>query len=285
MRLLQAAPDGSLTLTKDLSTPPASYAILSHTWGTDDDEVVFDDLEKKINTNKAGYAKLWFCVNQAQANGIDYSWVDTCCINKANHVELSKAITSMFRWYQEAAQCYVYLSDVSAGSDGPHVTRQIWEAAFRTSRWFTRGWTLQELLAPTSVEFFSVEGWLLGNKYTLEALIHDITTIPITALRGLSLSTFTVDERFCWTIGRNTKEVEDQAYCLLGIFGVYMPLIYGEGKNASTRLREEIRKGTGKWPLVLLGIDTNTDTLRKYTVIIPHSLDCYTRSKPSIYWS
>jgi hypothetical protein len=259
MRFLQVGPDGYLNLTKDLATPPASYAILSHTWGDDEDEVAFDDLEMKTNTNKAGYAKLWFCVNQAQMDGIEYCWIDTCCINKANHVELSKAITSMFRWYQEAAQCYVYLSDVSAcGIEDHNILRQTWEATFRASRWFKRGWTLQELLAPASVEFFSMEGRRLGNKHTLEALIHDVTKIPIAALRGTPLCTFSVDERFYWTIGRDTKEVEDQAYCLLGIFGIYMPLIYGEGKNASTRLREEIKKGVGRAPPAFLGTSTNT---------------------------
>ena len=245
MRLLTIDPNGELTLTKD-GTPPASYAILSHTWGPDDDdEVTFDDLQNKTGTNKTGYAKLWFCANQAEKDGLEYFWIDTCCINKANHVELSKTITSMFRWYQEATKCYVYLPDVSVDDDSQPVMRHKWDTAFQTSRWFTRGWTLQELLAPASIEFFSVEGRLLGNKQTLEGLIHGITNIPVAALRGTSLSSFTVDERLRWTEGRDTKEPEDQAYCLLGIFGVFMPLIYGEGQNAYTRLREEIKKGTG----------------------------------------
>ena len=245
MRLLEIGPNNELTLTKDVTPPPASYAILSHTWGDDDDEVTIDDLKNKTGMNKTGYAKLWFCVNQARVDGLERCWVDTCCINKANLSELSKAITSMFRWYQEATKCYVYLPDVSVGDDGQPVMRHTWETAFRTSRWFTRGWTLQELLAPASVEFFSVEGQLLGNKQTLEGLIHGINNIPIAALRGTSLSSFTVDERLRWSEGRGTKEPEDQAYCLLGIFGVFMPLMYGEGQNAYTRLREEIKKGAG----------------------------------------
>ena len=254
MRFLKLGAKRELTLTKDLSTPPASYAILSHTWSEDDDEVTFDDLEKKTGTSKAGYAKLWFCADQALADGLEYCWVDTCCINKANHVELSEAITSMFRWYQAAAKCYVYLSDVSMDNTNPSIMRQTWEAAFRSSRWFTRGWTLQELLAPISVEFFSIEGTPLGNKQTLEGLIQDITNIPIAALRGAALSTFTIDERLQWTEGRHTKKVEDQAYCLLGIFGVFMPLIYGEGKNADTRLRREIQTGVDRSTSAVAGM-------------------------------
>lgn len=245
MRLLKIDSHGELILTKGEATPPGPYAILSHTWGPDVEEVTFDDIEKKTGKNKAGYAKLWFCANQAKKDGLDYCWVDTCSINKANHSELSEAITSMFYWYQAAARCYVYLSDVSVGSSGQPGMRHTWEDTFRESRWFMRGWTLQELLAPASVEFFSLEGQLLGNKQTLEGLVHSITDLPVAALRGTPPSTFTVDERFRWTKGRETKKVEDQAYCLLGLFGVFMPLIYGEGTNASTRLREKIKRGAG----------------------------------------
>lgn len=151
----------------------------------------------------------------------------------------------MFRWYQDAAKCYVYLADVSAGTTGL-VFRSSWEPAFQNSRWFTRGWRLQELLAPACVEFYSAEGRLLGTKQTLEALVYSVTDIPVAALRGAELSTFTVDERFRWSRGRSTKRLEDEAYCLLGIFGIFMPLIYGEGKNATVRLREEIKKGAGE---------------------------------------
>lgn len=135
----------------------------------------------------------------------------------------------MFRWYQGAAKCYVYLSDVSVGSSSEPTARHIWEAGFKGSRWFRRGWALQELLAPASVVFFSVNSQLLGTKQTLESSIHEITTIPVATLRGTLLSTFTIDKRFQWTEGHSMKEAEDQAYCLLGIFSVFMPLIYGEG--------------------------------------------------------
>jgi len=150
----------------------------------------------------------------------------------------------MFRWYREAAKCYVYLADVSKSDHDEHddLSRSTWKSAFRGSRWFTRGWTLQELTAPTSVEFFTIEGIRLGDKRSMEEQIHEITNIAIQALRGDSLSNFSVAERMSWAAKRTTTREEDIAYCLLGIFGVYMPLIYGEGKRAFTRLIEEVNK-------------------------------------------
>lgn len=147
----------------------------------------------------------------------------------------------MFRWYQNAAKCYAYLSDVSVG-DNDDDRHQPWNLAFRNSRWFKRGWTLQELIAPHSVEFFSSEGKLLGDKKILEHQIQEITGIPFTALRGAPLSNFSVEDRMQWAAGRKTTRLEDMAYCLQGIFGVFMSLIYGEGENAFTRLREKINR-------------------------------------------
>ncbi|KIW47336.1 uncharacterized protein PV06_00039 [Exophiala oligosperma] len=244
MRLLRSDHHGGFTLTRDLIDDIPAYAILSHTWGAEDDEVTFDDIANKQAEGKAGYAKLQFCKRQAEKDGLQYFWIDTCCIHRANHAELSEAIISMYRWYRGAAKCYVYLSNVSTTSidDCDRESQAAWQAAFYKSRWFTRGWTLQELLAPSSVEFFSHEGLRLGSKKTLEAMIHEITTIPLPALRGDSLSNFSVDERLRWALGRNTKRIEDKAYCLLGLFDVYMPPLYGEGDYAFTRLKEEIHK-------------------------------------------
>jgi hypothetical protein len=239
MRLLYTASDGTLGWTKDIirseDIPP--YAILSHTWG--EQEVVFDDLKDLDNAvdvdaqRKEGYRKIRFCAQQAKRDGLGYFWVDTCCINKANNTELSKAINSMFRWYQNAKRCYVFLSDVAN-----HTSKIDSKSAFKQSRWFKRGWTLQELLAPHSVEFFSKEGERLGDKESLQHLIHEITGIPIEALSGRDMSEFDVAKRFSWAANRQTTEEEDGAYCLFGIFGVHLPLIYGEGKeNALERLR------------------------------------------------
>jgi hypothetical protein len=252
MRLLHFDKHGELELTKDLADKIPPYAILSHTWGGDEEEVTFNDINTGAGKSKAGYTKLEFCGRQAQKDGLKHFWVDTCCINKANHTELDEAIGSMFRWYRNAVKCYVYLSDVSVYNTSQEITRQIWEAAFRQSRWFKRAWTLQELLAPASVIFFSREEIILGDKQTLEELVKEITNIEITALRGAPLSTFTIDERLRWTKGRETKRVEDQAYCLLGIFEVSIPLMYGEGWNAYQRLKDEITRANNRrlWPYV-----------------------------------
>jgi hypothetical protein len=148
----------------------------------------------------------------------------------------------MFRWYQGAKKCYVCLSDVSTRERKRDESSQNnWEQAFQTSEWFTRGWTLQELLAPVSVEFFSKEGNQLGNKRSLERQIHEITSIPTSALRSSILSRFSNDQKFHWAQNRQTTREEDWAYSLLGIFEVSMPVIYGEGRaKAVKRLIKEI---------------------------------------------
>jgi hypothetical protein len=247
MRLLLRSETGKFSFTKEFGGDDVipHYAILSHTWGPDNEEVTFEDLAKGIGENKHGYKKIQFCGEQAWKDGLQYFWIDTCCINKADYAELSEAINSMFRWYQTATKCYVYLSDVSmterkASED---VSELPWESTFRGSRWFTRGWTLQELLAPTSLDFFSKEWKRLGDKQSLGQRIHKITGIPELALQGASLSQFSVNERLSWKNGRHTKREEDMAYSLLGIFGVYIPPIYGEGTGgAFKRLMDEISK-------------------------------------------
>lgn len=242
IRLLKFDEYGELKHTEGFIDGVPPYAILSHTWSPDGDEVTFDDVRMGAGKNKAGYGKIQFCWQQARKDGLDHIWVDTCCIDKANHTELSEAILSMFHLYSKAEKCYVYLSDVLDYHEENGQIPRSWELAFRGSRWFTRGWTLQELLAPGTVEFFSLEGKLLGSKKTLEGLIREITHIPIPALRGSSLCNFSVDERLRWAAGRNTKRREDKAYCLLGIFDLFMPIIYGEGDHAFKRLKAEINK-------------------------------------------
>lgn len=167
MRLLHRKHTGELSLTEDLADdkiPP--YAILSHRW--EDQEVNFQDMEDRIGQNKAGYRKIQFCGQQAERDDLQYFWVDTCCINKSNYGELKEALNSMFLWYQRAVKCYVYLSDVSITKRKEHdeIFNSTWEPALRVSKWFTRGWTLQELLAPSSVEFFSKE-WKLVTRNCL----------------------------------------------------------------------------------------------------------------------
>ncbi|KAF2740090.1 HET-domain-containing protein [Polyplosphaeria fusca] len=239
MRLLKSKSNDNgfklATFTDEI--PP--YAILSHTWNNG--EVTYDELVAGTGKNKAGYAKIHFCVNKAAEDGLEYSWVDTCCINKSTSDELSTAINSMFRWYQRATKCYVYLSDVYVPEEVTDVEsfQMTWMEAFRQSRWFTRGWTLQELIAPAQVEFFSKNGKRLGSKISMEKEVYEVTKIPIAALRGQPLGEFSFDERISWTAKRTTTVKEDKAYCLLGVFGVFMPLIYGEGEeHALSRLKE-----------------------------------------------
>ncbi|KAJ8068547.1 hypothetical protein OCU04_004097 [Sclerotinia nivalis] len=246
MRLLHNE-TGRFTLTKDFigddQIPP--YAILSHTWGPDNEEVTFEDIVNGTGEVKPGYEKIRFCREQARQDGLCYFWIDTCCINKSNNAELSRSINSMFRWYRNATRCYVYLSDVSGCSVGGNhkCILRLWESDFRKSRWFTRGWTLQELLAPASVVFFSREGKRLGDKSLLMRQICEITNIPHIALEGCSLSQFSFEERLRWIQHRQTKLEEDKAYSLLGIFDVYILPIYGEGlASAYTRLLDEFHK-------------------------------------------
>jgi hypothetical protein len=256
MRLLQYNNDGDFSLTEFFEGDiPKKYAILSHRWGPE--EVTLADLKNGNYKKMAGYSKIQFCGEQAKRDGLQYFWVDTCCIDKSNSTELAEAINSMFRWYQDATKCYVYLRDVSRPrNDLADGSTEDWVSTFRNSEWFRRGWTLQELIAPASVDFFCKEGELLGNKASLEPHICEVTGIPAKALRGIPLSDFSVAERLSWAASRETFRQEDKAYSLLGMFGIYLPLIYGEGKeNAFRRLKKRIQKTlTGEHPTNALSL-------------------------------
>ncbi|KAL6363264.1 hypothetical protein LRP88_02675 [Fusarium phalaenopsidis] len=206
-----------------------SYAILSHTWEAE--EVTFQDMELGKATSKKGWAKVKDSCSMARKNGFDYVWLDTCCIDKTSSAELSEAINSMYRWYQEAAVCYAFLADVSDLS------------GLSSSKWFTRGWTLQELIAPSSMIFFSQTWEELGTKATLDQVISERTRIPKAILSGdQDLETASVAQRMSWASDRRTTRREDLAYCLMGIFSINMPLLYGEGERAFIRLQEEIMR-------------------------------------------
>ncbi|OAL44681.1 HET-domain-containing protein [Pyrenochaeta sp. DS3sAY3a] len=236
--------DDRIKLTGDLLSAIPPYTILSHTWLDDAEELTFQDLVAGAGTQKVGYQKLVFTAEQTQKDGLKYFWVDTCCIDKTSSAVLSEAINSMFRYYQKAVKCYVYLQDVSIDrtiSDQVEQERE-WKKSFRESRWFTRGWTLQELVAPSVVEFFSKEGVRLSDRVQLEKEINGVTGVSVEALRGSPLAGFSVEERMAWAEKRTTKREEDMAYSLLGIFDVNFVPLYGEGRNkAFRRLRREIR--------------------------------------------
>lgn len=229
MHLVRLQDDGKYKLVTFASKNVPPYAILSHTWGPDHEEVTYQDLKSGTAGSKRGFAKLQFCETRARQDGLQHFWIDTCCIKKESSAELSESLNSMFRYYRTAIKCYVYISEDLTRID-----------LFR-SRWFTRGWTLQELLAPHCVEFFTCDGVLIGDKSSLELQIHETTGVPIEALRGRPLNEFTVTERMSWAEKRETALEEDRIYCLLGIVDAYMPVIYGEGySNAKRRLQREM---------------------------------------------
>lgn len=212
------------------------YAILSHTW--EDGEVTFQDW-KDLDTarKKRGFFKIEMACEQARDDGLDFLWVDTNCIDKTSSAELSEAINSMFSWYQQATICYAYLVDVISR---PQPSRPSYWEMFRSSRWFTRGWTLQELLAPSRVVFYS-HGWSrIGTREELSQAISKATRIDEAYIQGKGVQYASIAQKMSWLSRRITTRVEDMAYCMLGIFDISMPLLYGEGSRAFTRLQEEI---------------------------------------------
>jgi hypothetical protein len=271
MRLLKTNTDDGLELQEFTGQGIPPYAVLSHRW--EDGEVTYQDIKEEETVKRVlplinpqaylehmqrprvhpkGYSKVEGCCRQAKKVGLEYVWTDTCCIDKSSTAELSEAINSMFNWYCRAEVCFVYLSDVDGGDN-----IEANDSAFRKSVWFTRGWTLQELLAPAKVEFFASDWTSLGSKSGLYSLISSITDIDATALirtadqrsadpaKAISdvqkvLGEFSIARRMSWASKRKTTRVEDIAYCLLGIFNVNMPLIYGEGSKAFGRLQDEI---------------------------------------------
>jgi hypothetical protein len=216
------------------------YAILSHTWG--ENEITFQDIEGGDAEKKAGYDKVKNTCAKAADDGFDYVWIDTCCIDKTSSAELSEGINSMYRLYQESGLCYAYLADVPSNATGvDHQTRAI-SPKLSKSRWFTRGWTLQELIAPSIVIFLDQKWQEIDTKSKLRWTISKITGIPDNILLGDDLERVSVAQRMSWASRRETTRVEDLAYCLMGIFGVNMPMLYGEGEKAFIRLQEEIMK-------------------------------------------
>ena len=206
---------------------------------------------------------------------MDYIWIDTCCIDKSSSAELSEAINSMYRWYEESNVCYAYLEDVEEdyqdASEDPvedtnndsikRLNGKV-EKKIRKSRWFTRGWTLQELIAPSQISFFGKNWSFLGEKYNdscqpernLVKLLSSITTIPEAVLADPSQrSSCSVARKMSWAARRKTTREEDMAYSLLGLFEVNMPLLYGEGTRAFVRLQEEIIKETDDQSLFAWG--------------------------------
>ena len=235
MRLLNSS---NLQLKYFASNRIPPYAILSHTWGEDEDEVLFADVERGSAKGKPGYEKIRYSCEQAAAHNLEYVWIDTCCIDKSSSAELSEAINSMYSWYKRASICYAYLADVPANVD-----TEALNSPFSKSRWFKRGWTLQELIGPSKLIFFSDKWTKIGTKSTLHDILAKITGVDVGVLTGvMDLESTSLAKRMSWASHRATTRIEDIAYCLMGLFDVNMPLLYGEGEKAFIRLQEEIMK-------------------------------------------
>ncbi|KAI2629335.1 HET-domain-containing protein [Hypomontagnella submonticulosa] len=232
MRLIDV---NTLEFEEFIGSEIPQYAILSHTWHGNT-EVIFQEWERAATDasirQKAGYAKIVGACRLARADGWQYLWCDTNCIDKTSSAELSEAINSMYAWYRDSQVCYAYLNDVRAGTSTDTLSK---------SRWFRRGWTLQELLAPSTVRFYDQDWTPIGTKMELASTISDITRIHIGALGDRStIHKYSIAQRMSWAADRETTRPEDIAYCLLGIFGIHMPLLYGEGPKAFERLQREI---------------------------------------------
>ncbi|KAI6146990.1 heterokaryon incompatibility protein-domain-containing protein, partial [Pisolithus thermaeus] len=227
-----------------------SYAILSHCW-KEGMEVGYEEMiglmkmeeeKRKEIKRRPGYQKIIKSCEQAEKHGHEWLWIDTCCIDKRSSAELSEAINSMYRWYQNAQICYAYLDDVGESTFPTKKDGDKFDKSNGWPKWFVRGWTLQELIAPKEVEFFN-ENWVpIGNKRLLASALVNITRIPSEVLTGGGPAGkgFSVAQIMSWAADRKTTREEDRAYSLMGLFGVHMPMLYGEGKNAFQRLQLEI---------------------------------------------
>jgi hypothetical protein len=214
------------------------YATLSHTW--EEDEVTFEDMALGRGRDKSGYHKLVRCGKQAANDGLGFFWADTCCVDRSSSAQLSEATNKTFQWFRNATKCYVFLADVSCPTESDSPPKQVLEALW-SSKWFTRSWTLQELLAPKSLVFYSLEYNRIGDRKSLVRKISKITGIPVQALDGKSLSKFSIKKRCRWAAERQAKREEDKVYALLGICEAPMPLLYGEGlEKARIRLDNEL---------------------------------------------
>lgn len=229
MRLINAT---TLRLEDFSLKPKPGYAILSHTWEVDE-EVSYQEMLNRSNPYKKGWDKIRNTCARALTNRLYYVWIDTCCIDKTSSAELSEAINSMFAWYRDAEECYAFLSDLPS-NDHFH---------FHNCRWLTRGWTLQELIAPRRLIFLNAKWTFAGSREDRCYEIARHTNIPVEVLRHeRRLTAISIAARMSWASNRSTTRKEDEAYCLLGLFDINMPLIYGEGTKAFTRLQEEIIK-------------------------------------------
>jgi len=282
------------------------YAILSHRWLENaNDEVLFADIQMiddggndpttgrrrlkfifnpghrhQSPQTKPGFAKLRGAARQALNDGYDFIWIDTCCIDKSSSAELSEAINSMWMWYSKSTICYAYLQDVPGGLDGLATGLN---SKFAQSKWWTRGWTLQELLGPFDVVFFTEMWDPIGEKKSLSNDIVSITGIGMDVLtHARRLESVSVARRMSWASQRRTSRVEDLAYSLMGIFSVNMPLLYGEGERAFLRLQQEIMKDSDD-ESIFAWVDSSADP-NSYSGLLATHPSAFARSGDIIYY-
>ncbi|KAI6016531.1 heterokaryon incompatibility protein-domain-containing protein [Pisolithus marmoratus] len=236
--------DAELEILKELDDESTSYAILSHRWGTEVNygemtELAAMEARKRSEVAKRDrYQKIISSCEQAEKDGYSWLWIDTCCIDKRSSAELSEAINSMYRWYRNAQRCYVYLNDVDESAFPTEQDFSKFDRSNGWPEWFSRGWTLQELIAPKEVEFFNKNWVSIGTKQDLTSTLEDITRIPSEVLSERVAGQYpSVAQIMSWAADRKTTRVEDRAYSLLGLFDVNMPMLYGEGSKAFQRLQ------------------------------------------------
>ncbi|KAI8955850.1 HET-domain-containing protein [Xylaria longipes] len=244
--------------------PP--YAILSHRWGNTSEEVTLQEFEATLSPDpltpthpilsKPGYVKIEKFCDEANSMGYDWAWVDTCCIDKTSSSELSEAINRMYRWYEQSALCIAHLEDVEVSS----IDLVDPNSEFRKSSWFTRGWTLQELIAPRKLLFYNKSWACIGDRSTLAPFIQEICGVPCDLLSSdKKPSKYSIAQRMSWAAKRKTTRLEDRAYCLLGLFEINMPLIYGEADAAFQRLQKKIIKKSNDQTIFAWGL-SDVDT-------------------------
>ncbi|RDX41407.1 HET-domain-containing protein [Lentinus brumalis] len=264
--------DGSYELKEYISViGRPEYAILSHVWVLDGEvsmKHIRDDLGKA--KQMPGFRKIRKSCDTARRNGLKWIWIDTCCIDKTSSAELSEAINSMYAWYGEAKVCYAYLSDVKDCEEDPTDA----ESSFRRSRWFRRGWTLQELISPRSLDFFAENWESLGTKVSLADVLQKVTLIDRKVLlHDTLLEKVSIARRMSWAAQRDTTRAEDRAYSLMGIFNVNMPTMYGEGQRAFTRLQLEILRQSSDQSIFAWGTIHDHDNFVKHEPFFTSSLE------------
>ncbi|VUC22964.1 unnamed protein product [Clonostachys rosea] len=276
MRILKTH-EYKLLESKDIPDPFPPYAILSHTWISPKEEITYQDFKTKKEDidngvyKQMGWAKVKDYCDRAAKDGWEWAWMDTCCIDKTNPADTQEAINAMFRWYQKAGICYARLDDVDAykSIDEAQLTdverpedgdldettgfnsilnnKQAHDAIGRSlvkSKWFTRGWTLQELLAPHYLVFLDQRWHRIGTRESWSAEIKEACRIEpehLTTFKPTDFTTCSIAMRLSWASSRETTVEEDETYSLIGLFGISLPLIYGEGRwRAFNRLQREL---------------------------------------------